>query len=318
MDLNLAGLVKKPQVQATSTSNAGVSRDPEPHPSDVCLNLAGMIPSSKNKRKKKHIDLDRLMGTHPPLKQKRKVQSAQSSNTQVSNSKDANAGCSVQLFDEDRNQLQPAFQWNSKFFAAIKAGQSIPESGGILGSDTTHCHVFGHYEFAGGGGAEVAAAAVAAKLPGVTVDVVSQADWDKGKLKALNLNMPASCKFRDIMNTVDSHEIKNLPEIEVVLTQEQILASLGYSRCRNCDDAPPGSSASSFSGKPSESESSDLEVESESSSSSDSSSSSSRNFIGSSPTARVSREGRSRSNLDSTHRTDGDEDNDGSLGGFNG
>ena len=232
------------------------------------------------------------MDTHPQSKHRRKMQS---SSTKDTKSKDAGcSGCSVQMLDEAPTQLQSAFQWNSKFFAAMKDDHSIPDSGGIIGSDR-HCHVFGHYEFAGGGGAEVAAAAVAAKLPGVTVDVVSQADWDKGKLKALNSNMPASCKFRDIMNTVDSPDIKNLPEVEVVLTQEQILASLGYSRCRIPEDvSPPRSSASSFSEKSSES----TESESENKSNSD-------------HTSRA-RECRNRT-PDSTHRTDGDGDSDGSL-----
>ena len=143
--------------------------------------------------------------------------------------------------------LQNIFQWNSTLADAFQTAKLLPQD------HAPSCHIFGHYEFAGGGGAEVATAAVAASSQGsVTADIVTQSDWDKGKRKVLEMNMEGTCRFSDIMDTIDCpHEVTCGMEVEIELSQEDILSSMGLRRCRLRDDQ--NGSDSSFVASPSKS-----------------------------------------------------------------
>lgn len=135
--------------------------------------------------------------------------------------------------------IRKVFQWNTFFVDELSKHELTP-SGGARPAPTWT----GHFEFAGGGAAEVAAEALSStKL--VDVKIKTQSDWDAGKMRALQLNNPDSCKFKDIMALVESEAINSMPDETVVLNQNDLLTSLGVRRCNSDSEVSSSSENSS-------------------------------------------------------------------------
>ena len=122
--------------------------------------------------------------------------------------------------------LLDAFCWNSTWRQRL---EHLPTHGLDLEPSFQ-----GHFEFAGGGGAEMAARGLAAV--GCPISIVSQSDWDRGKKRALELNDPEHevCKFSDIMNCVDPvcrPLLHSLVDQKVVISQYELHGVLNIRRC---------------------------------------------------------------------------------------
>lgn len=145
--------------------------------------------------------------------------------------------------------LCDAFQWNSVW------KQRLESHGLDLNTEPFQ----GHFEFSGGGGAEVAARALSAAGIG-TIHVAAQSDWDCAKKRALLLNDPEVCKFGDIMDVVravDREKFFTPVQQNVTLSQYELHGVLNLRRCR-VRSSDSGAKASDASGSTT-SDSSDTE-----------------------------------------------------------
>ena len=170
-----------------------------------------------------------------------------------------------EYIDAPSESFRKAFEWNALYTSRLN---SLMESHHPTGTPPPPV-LSGHFEFAGGGGAEVACLALSALGTGVKIDVKAQSDWSDLKRKALELQDPEGkvCRFGDIMNLVDPEARQQLFAVrEVVeLSQYELHGMLGIERCRvvdgdeapepQADKAPHRSSSSSASSSPSESSS---------------------------------------------------------------
>ena len=225
MALNLAGIFKK-KYRKPSEDHTG-----EPSSSfgySDGLNLVGLSRHSPSiKTTKTRVKKDKVL---KQLKQPSAKKTKQPKKDNALKKNDQSDGTDpADMLGESQSQkdLETLFQWNSKLSNAFKDANLVPDQ------KCSHCHVFGHYEFAGGGGAEIATSAIASASGGsMSTEVVTQADWDTCKLKSLKMNME-SCRFKNIMDVVDCKEkIENGCMEEVVWSQEDILSALGLRRCR--------------------------------------------------------------------------------------
>ena len=152
--------------------------------------------------------------------------------------------------------MQKIFHWNHAF------SETLTEKG-LIPKDDLPQTCFAHFEFAGGGAAEVASEAIS--NTGLIVVVKTQSDWDTSKMKSLQANNKTSCKFRDIMNIVESDAINRKPEESVLLTQDLFLNSIGLRRSGSSPRSSSSSSGSSTSSSSSTSggNSDDIGIDSE-------------------------------------------------------
>ena len=136
--------------------------------------------------------------------------------------------------------MQRVFHWNHVFSEKITEKGLIPTNG-------VPQKCFAHFEFAGGGAAEVASEEAISNTGLIDIVVKTQSDWDTSKMKSLQANNNTSCKFRDIMNIVESDAINRKPEENVLLTQDHFLNSIGLQRSGSSLRSSSSSSSSSTS-----------------------------------------------------------------------
>ena len=131
-----------------------------------------------------------------------------------------------------------AFEWNRLYVEKLRSvappTQAVPA-------------LSGYFEFAGGGGAEMACKALSAV--GVPIEIKSQADWNAGKREALGLQDDDDSvgRFSDIMDCVSEESKSALLSVteEVHLTHYELLNVLGIERCRVLDSNPDAAATSS-------------------------------------------------------------------------
>ena len=243
MDLNLAGIVSrrgKQQRRAQAKPNPRPPVTADQHGLDdelpLGLNLCD-VKSNRGSRKKKQV-IPKIQKTKKSrtttAESKRKPKSTKHKperKQKIKKTPDQKEHDVATIFGTGlpRQDLQEVFKWNSKLFSMFESNQFSAEN-----TQSCHYHLFGHYEFAGGGGAEVATAAICAGSSGsVTADAMTQADWDTGKLSALKLNMQNTCRFKNIMDVVQSAEHFEAGRVEhIEVSQREVLTSLGLERCR--------------------------------------------------------------------------------------
>ena len=134
-----------------------------------------------------------------------------------------------------------AFEWNRLYVEKLRSvappTQAVPA-------------LSGYFEFAGGGGAEIACKALSAV--GVPIEIKSQADWNAGKREALGLQDgdDSVCRFSDIMDCVSEESKSALLSVteEVHLTHYELLNVLGIERCRVLDGDPDAAATATSSG----------------------------------------------------------------------
>ena len=152
----------------------------------------------------------------------------------------------MQFTESPSRAMEESFAWNDKCVSCLRA--MMPPPADTQPRRSPPCFT-GHYEFAGGGGAEVASRALAAS--GLDICIVSQADWNRQKKAALCAQDPdcSICRFGDIMGLVVPEKRDSLSVIreEVPLTQYELLGMLGVERCRIPGDDVCSSSSSSSS-----------------------------------------------------------------------
>ena len=122
--------------------------------------------------------------------------------------------------------LQFTFRWAQRFVDRLCQPADPADTDRAI----TIC---GHFEFAGGGAAEVAAAALsqASSSPKLNLVVKTQSDWDKMKMRALEANNTDSCKFGDICNAVVDKTVFNDKRERLAITQDELLYAMQLRRC---------------------------------------------------------------------------------------
>ena len=133
----------------------------------------------------------------------------------------------LEFADNPAPSLAYAFEWNKLYLQKLES--IAPRPPGAQAPPA----LSGYFEFAGGGGAEMACKALSAV--GVDIQVKSQADWNAGKRQALSLQDPDECvcRFADIMELVTDDSKSELLSVteEALLSQYELLSLLGIEQC---------------------------------------------------------------------------------------
>ena len=260
----------------------------------MSLGSQGASPKSKQRKSARKAIKSKLK-QHKPLGK----QGASSRKQQrLSQLKDQES----EFADGPSDAFARSFEWSSlcvKKLRSMMQSQSPPAA--VAAAPPSFS---GFFEFAGGGGAEVACSALTAvDQGGIEVRIQAQSDWSDMKRGALQLQDPDGriCRFSDIMNLVHPESRDQLLSIkeELPMTQHELRSMMGIERCRIVDETAAALEAP------------ECESSSSSSSSRSSSSSTSTSSAKLDPDAGVSSMSASASvNLASNDSTDGTDESE--------